>query len=356
MADTIRVGLIGTGRVAVFHLEAYKGVPGVEVVAVWNRTKERAEEFARTHSPAATVYDSWQDMLSGAELNAISVTCAPQFRLEPVRVALEHNVHVLVEKPFATDLADAVRMVGLAEGSSSVTAVAFTWRYKPGNLVARRVVEEGRIGQVRHYASTWRMSLPDGLTPDVSGRRYLIEAEGGLGALGDNGSHQFDMLRFVTGLDVTELAGRCFWVAPANPKVRTNYSHSIVGTCTNQAMMSIEHTVPPGPLWVASQREVYIEGSKGYLRVVGGLVDDGRTFVRLEGESTEREVQAKQSELVPETHSGLIADFVSAIRGDGQRSVALPTFDDGMRSLEMVLAGLKADQERIWISVERPGG
>jgi predicted dehydrogenase len=355
MSKVIRVGLIGAGAIAKAHISGYRSVDDVELVAVWNRTKTRAEQLVRDQElHGAKVYDDWRSLLSDAQLDVLSVVTAPQLRAEPVLMALTNGIHTLVEKPFATSLEDAGKMVACAKESVCVTAVCFTWRYKASVLAARRIIQSGKIGQVRNCSSVWRFSCPPGLLcPDA--RPFMNEAQGGLGMLGENGSHQFDMISFLTGEVVDELIGKMEWIEPQDPDLRANFAHHLVGNSKNDVGVTIEHTMPPGPFWVASQRLVYVEGSKGHVRIDGGLVDDGSPWIFVEGDSEAKpiDLDAAESSVAPQ-HAGLIQDFISTIRLTGKnrkRPERLPTFADGLQSLKSVMAGLKADREKRWVSV-----
>ncbi len=354
MPETIKVGLIGAGGIANAHINAYEAINDVEIVALWNRTKSRAEELAQNRQlQGATVYDDWQTLLQNAHLDAVSIVTAPQLRVEPVRMALEKGIHTLVEKPFATTLQDADEMVATANASPCVTAVCFTWRYKSGILAARRTIRSGQIGEIRHYSSIWRTSLPANLSPSV--RPYIIEAQGGLGLIGEQGSHEFDMVTFLTGQTLNHLTGHLSWVEAEIPDLRTNFTYHLVGINKQNVTISFEHTVPPGPVWVASQRQIYVEGTKGYAKIEGGLQDDGQASICLEEDKDALTIVPDRMESsVPPQHMGLVADFISAIRNNDQgqqRPATLPAFNDGLRSLEIVIGALKADRERRWVSI-----
>jgi predicted dehydrogenase len=354
MAETMRVGLIGAGGIAGAHVRAFEAVDGTEVVALWNRTRARAERLAEAHGLRnARVFDDWRTMILEGELDILSVVTAPQLRTEPVLLALERGIHVLVEKPFAVNLSEAAKMVEAADQAAVVTAVCFTWRYKPSALLARRLIRSGQLGTIRHCSSVWHFSAPTAvLTQDF--RPFINEGQQGLGFLGENGSHQFDMLTFLTGEVVTDIAGKMDWRDAERPDLRANLAHHLICTSSSGGSITIEHTMAPGPVWRASQRSVYVEGSQGHLRIDGGLLDDGTVWMFLEGDSEARRVEPEEEEAsVPTQHAGLINDLISCIRqGPGAgRPARLPTFGDGFRSLQAVLAALKADREKRWVSV-----
>jgi predicted dehydrogenase len=355
MTETLRVGLVGAGGIANAHIRGFRSVDGIEVVALWNRTRARAEQLAEAHGIRnARVFDDWRTMILEAELDVVSVVTAPQLRMGPVLLALEKGIHVLVEKPLAVNLSEAAKMVDAAHQAEVVTAVCFTWRYTPSALVARRIIQSGQLGQIRNCSSVWHFSAPPAVfTQDF--RPFINKAHHGLGMLGENGSHQFDMINFLTGQVVTEIAGRMEWREPERPELRANLCHHLIGASETGVSITIEHTMAPGPVWRASQRRVYVEGSKGHIRVDGGLLDDGTVWVFLEGDSEARRVDPQGEEASMETqHTGLINDLVSCIRSPGpgtSRPDRLPTFGDGFQSLLAVLASLKADREKRWVSL-----
>jgi predicted dehydrogenase len=112
----------------------------------------------------------------------------------------------------------------------------------------------------------------------------MNEVEGGLGMLGENGSHQFDMISFLTGEVVEELTGKMEWIEPQHPELRANIAHHFVGCSKNGVSLTVDHTISPGPLWVASQRHIYIEGSEGYVSIDGGLLEDGTAWIFMDAE------------------------------------------------------------------------
>ena len=345
----IRVGIIGAGTIAAAHVRAFQVADQVEIAAIWNRTRTRAEELAATTGlEPRVVRDEWQPMLEQGDVDVVSIVTAPQLRAEPVGMALENGIHVLIEKPMATTPAIGREMLAMSEASHCVCAVCFTWRYKPSNMAARRLIRDGSIGNLRHYSSAWRFSLPSELR-NADARPFINEAHGGIGMLGENGSHQFDMFTFLTGESVDQLTGQLEWVANDANTDRVNWSHHLIGGSAGGATASFEHTTPPGPVWSESQRHVHIEGTAGSVRIDGGLLNDGKTWVRIGDEEGGREVDPVTLDVPRKTdHDGLVADFLAAVR-DGERSVYLPTFGDGLRSLELVACGLRADKERRWV-------
>ena len=350
MAKT-RVGLIGAGSIAAAHVRAYQAAGQVEITAIWNRTRSRAEKLAETTGlEASVVRDEWQSMLQHDEVDVVSIVTAPQLRLEPVRMALEKGIHLLVEKPIATTTAIGREMVAMAQSSESLCAVCFTWRYKPSNMAARRLIQDGSVGSVSHYSSAWRFSIPSALR-NTAVRPFINEANGGHGMLGENGSHQFDMFTFLTGESVDQLTGQVEWVANAAKTDRVNLCYHLIGRGDAGAMISFQITTPPGSFFAESQRSVYVEGPAGHIRIDGGIIDDGKTWVRVGDEDGIRAVDPEELGISSRPgHEALVADFLTAIAVREAWPDCLPTLEDGLRSLELVECAIAADNEHRWVS------
>jgi predicted dehydrogenase len=349
MSQKLRVGLVGAGGIANAHIKAFLGIEDVEIVALWNRTKKRAEELVDKHQlNDATIYDSWQSMINDGRLDVISVVTAPQLRASPVISALESGIHVLVEKPFSTTLEEAEKMVVAAKASKRVTAVNFCHRYNEKNLIARRVIRDGTIGEIRNYSDAYRYLLPSAFSP--RDRPFITESLGGLGALGEFGSHQFDMFSFLTGLPINSVSGHLFWIEPDVEDLRANAAYHLVLKSENGVCASLEHTEPRGK-WGGLYWNIYIEGTRGYLSIEGRR--DGKIEMRLENEDSARVMTPIEEELAtPSSTNGIVADFVSAINSSIRKPI-LPTFEDGLRSLEVLIASLEADRKNAWVAVTR---
>jgi predicted dehydrogenase len=343
------VGLVGTGGIANAHIKAFLSIENVEIAALWNRTKSRAEEIADKHElNGAVVYDSWQSMISDGKLDVISVVTAPQLRAAPVISALQSGIHVLVEKPFATTLEEAAKMVAAASASKCVTAVNFCHRYNYKNLIAHRMIGDGTIGEIRNYSGAYRYLLPSTFSP--RDRPFITEALGGLGALGEFGSHQFDMFSFLTRLPITSVSGHLSWAEPDVADLRANTAYHIVAKSGNELGASFEHTEPPGK-WGGLYWNIHIEGTRGYLSIGGSK--NGQVEIRLENEDSARVITPNNEEIARlSSTGGVVADFVAAIRTSTSQPI-LPTFEDGLRSLEVLMAVLEADRRNAWVGVAR---
>src|SRR3954453_20280795 len=172
MTTAVRIGLIGAGGIAKSHMRAYQRVPGVEVVAVADVLPERAEAMAREWNVPRWFSDH-RSLLALDEIDAVSVCTFNQAHRQPTVAALEAGKHVLVEKPLAYSLDDAVAMISAARRTGKILHTGFWQRWQPDIQAAKRIVDSGALGDI-YYAQMiggGRRRIPGGsfLRRDMSG-------------------------------------------------------------------------------------------------------------------------------------------------------------------------------------------
>ena len=170
-----------------------------ELTVVVGRDADRTARAARTLGAAEQSTD-WSEVIGRADVDLVDI-CTPGDTHAAIAVAaLEAGLHVLCEKPLANDVAEAERMAqaaGRALDRGVVSMCGFSYRRTPALALARRLVAEGRIGQVRHVRAQY---LQDWLSdPDAPFTWRLDGNRAGSGALGDIGAHSIDTAQWLTG-------------------------------------------------------------------------------------------------------------------------------------------------------------
>jgi predicted dehydrogenase len=124
---------------------------------------------------------------------------------EPSIAALDAGTHVFCEKPLAHTLAAAERMADAARESTATSGVAFNYRFIPAVRYARRLIEDGFLGEVHHVRAQY---LQDWLVDPEAPWSWRNSADiAGSGALGDLGAHSIDLAQFLVGEAVTSVSG-----------------------------------------------------------------------------------------------------------------------------------------------------
>lgn len=152
--------------------------------------------------------DDWKSVLDRDDIDIVDICTPGDSHKDIALAALAAGKHVLCEKPLANTVAEAEEMAAAAESAARhgvVAMVGFTYRRVPAIALARRLVEQGKLGEIHHvraqYLQDW---LADPSAP-LSWR--LDKSKAGSGALGDIGAHIIDLTQFITGQLVTEVSG-----------------------------------------------------------------------------------------------------------------------------------------------------
>lgn len=143
---SIRLGMIGTGRIANrFAQDAWQGLP-VRVQAVYNPREGAAAGFAAKHNlPSGT--GCWADFTE--QIDAVYIASPTASHGVYIRLLLEAGKHVLCEKPMALNASEAETLFALAESKGLILMEAVKTAYCPGFLALLKVLEEGKIGEIR---------------------------------------------------------------------------------------------------------------------------------------------------------------------------------------------------------------
>ncbi len=189
----LRAGVIGCGNVAGNHAAAYRDLPGVELVACADVDPDRAGRFAVRHGAAA----SGPDDLFDHGLDLVSV-CTPHPTHEAVVTrAAAHGAHVLCEKPIATELGAAARMVAACEAAGVRLGVAFQRRFWPAARRIRAAIDDGTLG-VPVLGHTLVLLYRDTSYYTADAWRGSRAADGG-GVLMTQAIHNIDLLQWYMG-------------------------------------------------------------------------------------------------------------------------------------------------------------
>lgn len=147
MTDRLRWGILGTGGIArAFTTDLT--LTGFTVTAVGSRTQESADAFAATHSiPRA--HGSYEALAADPDVDVIYVSTPHPFHAAGAMLAIEHGKHVLVEKPFTLNSAEARTVVDAAAERGLVVLEAMWTRWLPHMVRVRELIASGALGEVR---------------------------------------------------------------------------------------------------------------------------------------------------------------------------------------------------------------
>lgn len=191
--EPVRVAIVGCGAIAQLgHLPGALASDAVTVTTLIDRDEDRAREMAaRFGVPHVAT-----DIAAAADhAEAAVVALPPHLHRMAAETLLSAGVHVLMEKPLATSLADCDAMLAAASAANRVLAVAMMRRFAPSARYLKAAVESGMLGPIRSY--TARSGAADAW-PSVSPFTFDAAQAGG-GALISNGCHDLDLLFWLLG-------------------------------------------------------------------------------------------------------------------------------------------------------------
>ena len=192
--DGMRVGIVGAGWIGAQHHRTLGSLEGVDVVAVCDVDRGRAE--ALTSGTEASVYVDWREMLERADLAAVIVATPPMSHREPAVAALSRGLPLYLEKPIARTLGDAAVIAETAEHTGTVCAIGYQWHALDLLDDLRQLLEHQQIG----------LLVGTSIGPTQS-RPWFLDRRAGGGNLLERGSHHLDLARVIGGEVASVQAG-----------------------------------------------------------------------------------------------------------------------------------------------------
>lgn len=160
MADTIRWGILGCGKIANKFASDLKLVKDAELKAVASRDVIKREAFSKEHKPSLS-FDSYKALVECADVDAIYVATPHGFHYDHVMLCLKNRKAVLCEKAFALNLAQAREMVDYARKHKVFLMEAFWTRFLPQYEAVLEIIRSGRIGEVKFIQSDFGFKAPE---------------------------------------------------------------------------------------------------------------------------------------------------------------------------------------------------
>lgn len=210
MSERVRLGIVGCGGAALSVAAALARSGMATLVAAHDLDRARAQEVATPFG--ARVHDSLDALLEDPSVDAVYVALPHRMLATVAERVLAAGRSALVEKPVALDLATLERLDGLARSRDLALGVMFELRETGPALVARDLVHAGAIGSITCVRMRTLIDKPfaywrSGYSERVPSTWRARRSEAGGGVVLMNAIHQVDVLRMVTGLELSEVRG-----------------------------------------------------------------------------------------------------------------------------------------------------
>jgi len=195
MEKKLKIAVIGAGGIATYaHMPGYTRMDNVEIVAICDIKRDKAEKLAKEYS-VPHVCENYKDVFEIPGLDAVDI-CTPNYLHSVIAVeALERGLHVFCEKPDAVSVAEVTRMKDAAEKSGKVLMVMRNNRYMLISSFLKKYIEDGRMGDIYAARCGWqrRRGIPG------KGGWFTTKEQSGGGPLIDLGVHMIDLTMWLMG-------------------------------------------------------------------------------------------------------------------------------------------------------------
>lgn len=208
---TIGMGLVGPGFVAAHHIDAVRRLGDVEVVAIAGSTQQSADRKAREYK-VGRAYAHYQQLIDDPDVHVVHNTTPNYLHFPVIMAALTAGKHVISDKPLALNADQSRQLRDAAVAAKVAHVVTFNYRGNPLVQQARLMVANGETGALSfvhgHYLQDWMSD------PNVYSWRMEPTKSGPTSALGDVGSHWFDLAEHVSGLKIDSVLADLTTVIP----------------------------------------------------------------------------------------------------------------------------------------------
>ncbi|MCY0888099.1 MAG: Gfo/Idh/MocA family oxidoreductase [Alicyclobacillaceae bacterium] len=318
----MRVGMVSFAHMHAYsYLHCLKQIPGVEVLGFSDDDAVRAQSVVQDYG--LRYYPSTVELLD-ARPDCILVCSENTKHLESVLLAAQRGVDVLCEKPIATTLSDAWKMVGVAEASGIVLATAFPVRFSTPVRRAKQFLDAGQMGRLVAMRGTNHGQNPGGW--------FVDPALSGGGAVLDHTVHVLDLMRWFVGSEVCEVyaeVGTRFSDIPTEDcgLLTFEFASGVI------AMHDPSWSRPKSnPTWGDVTLELI--GTDGVLRV--------DAFAEHLDWYDDRSRMYRHDHYGDSTDLNLVLDFLTSVRTRRRPSA---TGLDGLRALEVALAAYQSARD-----------
>ena len=249
----LKIGIIGTGWIAEAHIESYKNMPDVEIVAAADLIPGKAEAFMKKYGvEGVRFYPSHKELIDNEpELDGVSICTYNTAHAEPAIYALDHGVNVLLEKPFTVTTEEAVEVMRAEKKSGKILSIGFQPRGDENMQMIKKIVQSGALGEI-YYIQTG-----GGRRRGIPNSTFIEKETAGIGALGDIGCYSLDMVLNAIGypkpLTVSGYKSAFFGTNPA-----TQYADKFHSAEENAARFNVD------------------DFAAAFIRLEGGIVVDFR--------------------------------------------------------------------------------
>ena len=325
------------------YARVLKELPNVDFVAIWDDNEERGKAFQKRYSVERYYSDLERLFAENRDLDFVIVTSENARHYEHVKIALEHDVHVLCEKPLTTNLGHADELVSIARRRGLKLGTCFVMRFHSATIQAYNMLRGGDIGLPISITTTNHGTCPYKaahwfVEPELSYGARVNLREGDPryrgGSITDHTVHCADLLRWFLGSEVEEVYAEVGANIRSDLEVEDNALVMLKFRNGVQASIDCSWSRPEGvyPTW--GDVNLYIVGSNGVIEI--------EAFNQNVHLATWKMKRLVYSYWGPDVDKVMITQFMKAIEEDSEPKAS---GWDGRQATEIMLAAYRSIKE-----------
>lgn len=321
--EKLRVAVVGCGAIGALHAQAVVQSRHAQLTATCDVEPERAKIAAV--STGASVYDDFEKLLSAERLDVVTVATPENLHMAPVVKSIEAGCHVFCEKPMASTLTDAKRMVDAAARHNRHLAIDYNRRFGFGYLKAKELCTEGAIGDIRYVVIR--------VTEPLTGSKNDLKAHS---IIKNVLIHHIDLMRFFCG-EIRKVH------ASFSPRDGADLAHDVAFSFRfeGDALGTLIGGWQEVPHWTRTSEWTEIGGTKGTV-----LIEDVMKAVKFWSIDPDHIEYFRPNFFNGQTvfYDSLTNHIHCFLERMAEGKIPLVTGQDGLRGLEIVHAAIQSNQ------------
>ena len=210
MENKLRIGVIGVGQIGQVHLDNYKAIPEVEVVAISDRNETHAQRMAVRYGIPDS-YSDFRELLKRPDIQAVDVCLHNNLHMPVSVAALQAGKHVYCEKPMAGSYRDAESMFQTAKAQGLKLSIQLSTLFSPETNAAKSLIDQGLLGRLYHARSVGFRRRGRPYVDGYGSPPFVQKDNSGGGALYDVGVYHIASLLYLLGKpSVLRVSGKIY--------------------------------------------------------------------------------------------------------------------------------------------------
>ncbi len=321
----LKLGIIGCGRISARHVDAIiNNKDEAELVAVYDIVEELAidkknQYESKIEGSNVKVYTDYNDFINDESIDVVTIATISGYHAEQAIDCLNHDKHVLIEKPMALNIEDANKIIALGKEKNKKVCVSHQNRFSPAIQRLKQAIDEGRFGKLIHGSARTLWARDDDYYKQASWRG--TKALDG-GTLMNQCIHNIDLLQWMMGGEVERISSE---IDTFIRNIETEDFGAMLIRFKNGSVGVVEGSVCVYPRNLEETLSIF--GEKGTVVIKNGKIDTWRF----------EDVREYDNVEIDETNLGhipLYKDLIDAINKDRE---PLVNGEEGKKAVEMIM-------------------